>query len=61
MGKTPCNVCGKDAIGRYTPDMDIKGLGYCKKHKKEVQLAYMMILQDTPDMARKFMKGWKYK
>lgn len=41
----PCRVCGKQAIGCYSPDLDIRGLCFCKKHKEDVMVEYMLIIQ----------------
>lgn len=57
----PCNVCGNPGTGRFSPDLDIKGLVYCEKHKDEVQMVYVMLLQGSEDIARQGMKDWKIK
>jgi len=31
-----CIKCGKKATKRYSPDLDIKGIGMCDEHKEEV-------------------------
>ncbi len=43
----PCRKCKKDAIGCFSPDLDIVGLCFCKKHKEEVMLEYMMIISSV--------------
>lgn len=43
----PCMICGKDAVGCYSPDLDIKGLCFCKKHQEEVFLKYWKIIYDV--------------
>lgn len=56
----PCNVCDKQAIGCYSPDLDIKGLCFCKKHKEEVMLAYYSLVGGDEKLAKSMMKGWKH-
>ncbi len=31
-----CIICDKEAEGQYTCDIDVVGLGFCKKHKSKV-------------------------
>ena len=40
-----CIICGKKAVECYSPDMDIKGICACKKHKEKVKLAYIALVQ----------------
>jgi len=40
-------ICGKDAIGCYSPDLDIKGLCFCKKHQEEVFAKYCKIIYEA--------------
>lgn len=47
------------ATKSYSPDMDIKGLGTCEIDMQDVFIAYMMIVQQTPEMAKDFTKGWE--
>ena len=42
-----CMICGKDAVGCYSPDMDIKGLCFCEKHKDDVFIKYLEIINDA--------------
>jgi hypothetical protein len=32
-----CIKCGKKATKRYSPDLDIKGIGMCDEHAEEIQ------------------------
>ena len=54
-----CVKCGKKATKRFSPDLDIQGIGTCKKCEEQVSLAYLMIIQGTPEMANDFTKNWK--
>ena len=54
-----CIKCGNMATKSYSPDMDIKGLGTCEIDMQDVFIAYMMIVQQTPEMAKDFTKGWE--
>ncbi len=33
-----CIECGKEATKRYSPDLDIEGIGMCDEHKEELSL-----------------------
>lgn len=44
QGGMRCAKCGKKAVGRLSPDLDVKGLGFCRKDKEEVQDAYMILV-----------------
>lgn len=37
-----CYKCGKKTNLRLTPDLDLKGIGFCKKHESIIRLAYMV-------------------
>lgn len=48
----PCHLCEKngikrDAVGCFSPDLDIKGLCFCDEHKENTMIMYMRILQDA--------------
>ena len=44
--------CKKEAIGAYTVDMDISGLGYCKKHKDNISSAMLWTILGVEEMAK---------
>ena len=44
MNKLTCEICGKKAVYRFSPDLDVRGLGACRKHKEDMQLAYIILL-----------------
>ena len=54
-----CEICGKKALFVFSPDMDIRGLGACKKHKQDMQLAYIILLQFGEKEYREFIDGLK--
>lgn len=31
-----CIKCGAEALNRWSPDLDIKGIGFCDEHQEEV-------------------------
>lgn len=33
-----CIECGKEATKRYSPDLDIKGIGMCDEHEEKLSL-----------------------
>ena len=41
-----CYKCDKEAIARLSPDLDIKGMGYCKDHETLIKLAYMVLITE---------------
>jgi hypothetical protein len=45
-----CIKCGKPATKKYSPDLDIKGIGMCDEHEDEVKLD-LLVTQFDP-------KGW---
>ena len=44
-----CTVCDKKAVGCYSPDMDVHGLCFCKKHEEQVMIAYMELMAGADD------------
>jgi hypothetical protein len=38
MSKTTCIKCDKPADKVYKPDLDLKGIGMCNEHEKEVTI-----------------------
>lgn len=56
-----CYVCGKDAVGSYTVDLDIKGLAFCKKHKTVIGSAMLWLVLGIPEIAEKTIKEAKAK
>jgi hypothetical protein len=47
--------CGKEAIGRYTVDLDISGLNFCKKHKSEISSALLWTIIGAEELAQHAM------
>ena len=48
-----CIKCGKKADFRYSPDLDIKGIGMCKEHKDEIQTDIMIASFEGWDLFKK--------
>ncbi len=46
-----CVKCGKPATKRYSPDLDIKGIGMCAEHTDEVMMDLLVTHFDK--------KGWE--
>ena len=46
-----CIKCGAVATKKYSPDLDIKGIGMCAEHEDEVMLDLMVTQFDA--------KGWE--
>ena len=51
-----CYVCGKDAVGSYTVDLDVRGLAFCKKHKQVVGSAMLWLILGIPEIADRTIK-----
>jgi hypothetical protein len=45
-----CIKCGAPATKRYSPDLDIKGIGMCDEHAEEIQIDLLITQFDK--------KGW---
>ena len=45
-----CVKCGAKATKRYSPDLDIKGIGMCDEHAEEIQIDLLITQFDK--------KGW---
>jgi hypothetical protein len=45
-----CVKCGAKATKRYSPDLDIKGIGMCDEHQEEIQMDLLITQFDK--------KGW---
>lgn len=51
-----CEICGKKAIYRFSPDMDIEGLGTCKKHKKDMMIAFIILMEKGEKEYNEYLK-----
>jgi len=54
-----CYLCGKKSIGRYSPDLDIRGVGFCKKHKDEVFMRLLILMEEMENKPKKKSKTIK--
>ena len=52
-----CVKCGAPATRRFSPDLDIKGIGMCDEHKDEVMMD-LMVTQFDPKGWEKFKKKY---
>jgi len=52
-----CEICGKKAVYRFSPDLDIAGLGSCKKHKRDMQQAIILLLSEGKKEYEDFIKS----
>jgi hypothetical protein len=46
-----CVKCGTKATKRYSPDLDIKGIGMCDEHEEEIRMDLLITQFDK--------KGWE--
>lgn len=51
-----CLICNEKAIYRFSPDMDIDGVGSCEKHVVDVELAYSLLLSMDESMFWDFVR-----
>lgn len=51
-----CVVCNAKATKRFSPDLDIQGIGSCAKHLDQVQIAYIALLQGDKDMYKSMIR-----
>jgi hypothetical protein len=49
--KMECIKCGTKATKRYSPDLDIKGIGMCDEHEEEIRMDLLITQFDK--------KGWE--
>ena len=54
-----CEICGKEATARLSPDLDIDGLGVCGEHEEIVRLAYIILVTSGEEEYNSFVKGVK--
>ena len=54
-----CIICKKKAIYRYSPDLDLQGLGACKKHKGDVFMAYYFLINKGKKEYNDYLKNHK--
>jgi hypothetical protein len=55
----PCIICDEKAVGCYSPDLDIKGLCFCKAHKDRVQMAYMCLISGDEEGCKRLLGNKK--
>ena len=51
MSDLTCIKCGAPATKRYSPDLDVKGIGMCDEHEEEIKLDLLITQFDS--------KGWE--
>jgi len=44
MKNMKCEICREEAIGALSPDLDIDGLGFCKKDAEDMRTAYYILI-----------------
>lgn len=57
MNDLTCIKCGAPATKRYSPDLDVKGIGMCDEHEEEVMLD-LLVTQFDPKGWEKFEKKY---
>lgn len=57
MSDLTCIKCKAPATKRYSPDLDVKGIGMCDEHEEEIKLD-LLITQFDPKGWEKFEKKY---
>jgi len=52
-----CEICNGEAVYRFSPDVDIEGLGACEKDREYVQAAYIILVNEGSEAFNSFMKS----
>ena len=52
-----CIKCGKPADKKYSPDLDVKGIGMCNRHEEEIKIN-LLIAQFEENGWEKFEKKY---
>jgi hypothetical protein len=60
--KETCIVknCKGKVIGRFSPDLDIKGISFCKKHKTLVAGAYISLMNGDEGLFERITGQTRY-
>ena len=59
---TNCIKCGKTATKRYSPDLDLNGIGMCDEHEEEIRKDLMIAMfTDWKYFENKYLKEPKKK
>lgn len=51
-----CSKCDKYATGRLSPDLDIKGVGFCDEHEAEVKMEMLVLIFEGEEAYEKMKK-----
>jgi len=54
-----CEICGEEAVYKFSPDLDIDGLSACEKHRRDMRLAYLILCQYGEKEYNEFVKNLK--
>ncbi len=54
-----CAICDKPATQRWSPDLDIHGMGSCEDHREEVRIVYFMLILGPEKEAKKMLKQFR--
>ena len=53
-----CIKCGKPATKKYSPDLDIEGIGMCSEHQEEITMDILVAsLEGWDDFEKKYLKS----
>ncbi len=52
-----CAKCDKEATKRFSPDLDIRGIGACDEHEEIVKVGYLALLQGDEKLAKSLLKA----
>lgn len=54
-----CIICSEPATKRFSPDLDIQGIGACDSHLEDVRLSYILLISGGIKEFEKFIKNLK--
>lgn len=53
-----CAKCGHKAKSLYSPDVDVRPIGACKRHQDDVNIAYFALYHLGSDCWKDVTRGW---
>ncbi len=58
-----CVKCGEPATRRFSPDLDIEGIGSCDNCLDDVRMAYASLIMggDEDNIGQQLIEGWQKK
>lgn len=54
-----CIICNRRAKWRFSPDLDIWGIGSCEKHLEVVRVAYTLLISSGKEAFEEYVKHYQ--